>query len=76
MSRVRNQASGVEMTIFGRHLVVVRLVQFVVVIPGKSSLSPPTVTLTRWVSVFCGRIMETRQEYVTVWPAGTSHFRI
>ena len=40
----------------------------------KSSLSPPTVTRTRWVSVFCGQILENRQEYVTLRPANTSHF--
>ena len=34
ISRVRKQASGVETTLFSRYLVVARLAQFVVVIPG------------------------------------------
>ena len=47
MSRVRNRALGVETMVFIRHLVVVRLAQFVVAIPGKASLLLPTVTQTR-----------------------------
>ena len=74
MYRVRNRALGVETALLSINLVVVRLAQFVVVIPGKSSLSPPTVTRTRWVSVFCGQMLETRREYMAVQPAGTSIF--
>ena len=61
MSRVRNRASEVGKTLFIRHLVVMRLVQFVIVIPGKSCLSPPTMTQIWWVSVFmdkCWRLGE------------------
>ena len=76
MYRVRNRALGVGTALLSINLVVVRPAQFVVVIPGKSSLSPPTVTRTRRVSVFCGQMMETRREYATVRPTGTSHFRI
>ena len=39
--------SVVDKVLLMRHLVVVRLAHRVVVTPGKSSLSPPTVTRTR-----------------------------
>ena len=40
------RASGVEMVLFNRHLVVVKLAQLVVVSQGKSNLFPPMVTQT------------------------------
>ena len=46
MSKVRNLAEVVNTVLFMRHLVVVKLAQLVVVIPGKSRLSPPTMTQT------------------------------
>ena len=45
-----NLAEGVDTVLLMRHLVFVKLVQVVVVIPGNSSLSPPTVTRTLCVS--------------------------
>ena len=37
MSKVMNLAEGMDTVLFIRHLVIVKLTQVVVVIPGKSS---------------------------------------
>ena len=57
ISRVKTRAQGMEMVLFKRHLVVVKLAQLVVVLPGKSNLLPPTVTRTRCVSVLWDRML-------------------
>ena len=62
MSRVMKREPGVEMVLFKRHFVVVKLVQLVVVSPGKSNLFPPTVTQTRCVKVLWGQILATSLE--------------
>ena len=45
MSKVMKQATGVDMVLLRRHFVVVKLVQWVVVAPGKLRRYPPTVTI-------------------------------
>ena len=42
------------MVMLRRHFVVVKLVQWVVVAPGKSRRSLPTVTRTRFTSALVG----------------------
>ena len=74
MSAVANRASGVEMALLRRYLVVVRLAVSVVVMSGHSSKLPPPPTVTRiqCVSVLLGRSKTTSQQYDTVWLFGTA----
>ena len=51
-------------------LVVTSPAHFIAVTPSNSSLSPPTVRRTRWVSVLCGLIYAKMWQYVTVLPLG------
>ena len=74
MSRVMNRALGVEMVLLSRHFVVVRLSQWMVVAPGKSRRSPPTVTQTQFTLALVGRMEATIWEYVTLQPWGMGDF--
>ena len=47
ISRVRKRSRRTDMVLFKRHLVVVKLAQLFVVLPGNSNLLPPTMTQTR-----------------------------
>ena len=62
------------MTLFRRHLVIVRLVVLVEAISGHSSKLPPVVTRTRCVSDLLGRSEAAGQQYDTVWSVGTADF--
>ena len=64
------RSPGVEIVLFKMHLVVVKLVQLVVVSPGKSNLFPLTVTLMQCILVLWGQMLATSCEYVTVHPEG------
>ena len=68
------QAPGVDMVLFRRQFVVVRLAQWVVVVPGKLRWSPPTVTRTRFTSALVGLIEATIWAYVTLRPWGVANF--
>ena len=70
MSKVMNLDEGVDTVLLIMYLVVVKLLQVVVEIPGKSILPPPMVTRMRCVSVLWGRILDMRHVYVTLHPAG------
>ena len=70
MSRVMKRVPGVEILLFKMHLVLIKLVQLVVVSPGKSNLFPLTVTLMRCILVLWGQMLATSCEYVTVHPEG------
>ena len=59
MSRVMKRAPGVDMVLFKRNLVVVNMAKLVFVSPEKSNLFLPTVTRTRCISVFWGRMLAT-----------------
>ena len=72
MSAVANHASGVEMMIFRRHLVVVRLAVSVEVMLGNSNKLPPTVTRTRYVSTLLGRSEAASWRYDIAWSVGTA----
>ena len=71
ISAVMNLVLGVEMMLFIRHCVVVRLAVLVVVVPGKASVPPLTVTRTRYFSAFCGLILARSLVYVTFLFCGT-----
>ena len=62
ISIVRKRAGGVEMVLFKRHLVVVKLAQLVMVLPGNSNLLPLTVTRTRCVLVLWDQMLATIHE--------------
>ena len=76
MSRVMKLAPRVDMVMLSRHFVVFKLAQWVVVAPGKSRRSPPTVTWTRFTSALVGLVEATIQAYVTLLPWGVANFSI
>ena len=59
MSKVKNMAEGVKMVLLMRHLIVVKMAQLVVAMPGKSSLFSPTVTRTQWVALLWDQVLTT-----------------
>ena len=76
MSRVMKRAPGLDMVLLIRHFVVVKLAQWVVVVPGKSRRYLPTVTRTWFTSALVGLIEATIQGYVTLRPWGMADFSI
>ena len=62
------------MVLLSKKIVVVKLVQWVVVAPGKSGRSPPTVTRTRFTSALVGQMVATIWAYVTLRPWGMEDF--
>ena len=59
---MRKRARGVEMVLFKRHLVVVKMAQLVVVLPWNSNFLPPAVTWTQYVSVLWDQMLATSRE--------------
>ena len=59
---MRKRAQGVEMMLFKRHLVVVKLAQLVIVLPGNYTLLPLTVTRTQQVLVLWDQMLETSRK--------------
>ena len=76
MSRVMKWASGVDMVLLSRHFVVVKLAQWVMVAPGKSRRSPPTVTRTLFTLALVGLMEAIIWLYVTLRPWGVADFSI
>ena len=76
MSRVMKRVPGVDMVLLIRHFFVVKLAQWVVVAPGKSRRSPPTVTRTGFTLALVGLVEATIQAYVTLRPWGIADFAI
>jgi hypothetical protein len=66
MSAVRNQASGVEMTLFSKILMVVNLVMGVLMGSLQLTRSPPQVNLMRWGSAFWGRKLAQIRRYMAL----------
>ena len=62
------------MVLLGRHFVVVRLAQWVMVAPGKLRRSPPTVMWTRFTLALVGLMEATIWAYVTLQPWGMADF--
>ena len=62
------------MVLLSRHFVVVILAQCVVVAPGKSRRSLPTVTRTRFTSALVSLMEATIWAYVTLRPWGMADF--
>ena len=62
------------MMLLRKHFVVVKLVQWVVVAPGKSRRSPPTVTRKRFTLALVGQMVATICTYVTLWSWGMEDF--
>ena len=62
------------MVLLSRHFVVARLVQWMVVAPGKSRRSPPTMTRTRFTLALVGQMEATIRAYVNLRPRGMADF--
>ena len=75
-SKYPNPASGVDMTLFTRILVVSNPDVYVLFFPMYSNLFPPAVSLVLLGSYFCGRIYATNIVYFTVLCLGTSFFLV
>ena len=71
MSAHMSFSSFVDYTLLKMILAVMRYVIGVVTSPGKLIKFPPTVSLVRCVSAFCGRISAAIIPYVTIISAGT-----
>ena len=76
MSRVMKRAPGLYVVLLSRHFVVVKLAQWVVVAPGKSRRSPPTVTRTRFTLTLVGLMKANIRAYVTLRLWGMADFAI
>jgi hypothetical protein len=71
MSMTNNLAPFVEMMLLMRIFDVVKPVVQVDLSPGYSILSPPTVSLVRYIYSLCSLISTTNESYVTRHPFGT-----
>ena len=71
-STIKYFPSDVDMTLFQWSLDVVKSAVGVETGPSYESLSPATVSVTLWVSVFLGLMSHTIQLYVTLLPFGAS----
>ena len=71
MSAHMNFAFFVDNTLLNMRVAVMIYSVGVVTSPGKLIKFPPTVSLVRYVSTFCGPFLAPIISYVTVIPAGT-----